>query len=301
MKKKRQKHNYTSELELKSLLIRLKNRKVGYGDEKNNDKINKYIKLFNKINDKKYSKESNLTQKKNILKYKIKDKVVALSEECYLNTESYERFGQIILLMISKVLTKPNFSGYTYRDDFFSDAIHKILKYHHNFNHKMISQRSGTVVNSFAYISQIIHNSVIYIINTKKKEQINIKKQVSMEIIDHNLNIKDHEHCLKSSYYSEEYLDSIEEVREIIIEDLDLIEEVSEDFDGDEDSTIYYPLVDFIDELDLDNQKTVIYYPATYRISMDEYNDLQPHLKSNLSIIRMKPIKEIEEEEEIDA
>ncbi|MCK5535521.1 MAG: hypothetical protein KAI79_01775 [Bacteroidales bacterium] len=297
MKKKRQKHNYTSELELKSLLIRLKNRKANRGDEKNNVKINKYIRLFNKINDKKYAKELNLTQKKNTLKYKIKDKVIKLSEECHIDTESYERFGQIILLMISKVLTKPNFSGYTYRDDFFSDAIHKILKYLHNFDHTKISERSGTLVNSFAYISQIIHNSVIYIINTKKKEQINIKKQVSTEIIDHNLNIKDHDHHTAQTYYHDEYVYEYEHVREIIIEDLDLIEEVSEEVE-DEDSTIYYPLVDFIADLDLDDQKTIIYYPSDYRISMDEYNDLKPYLKSKLSIIRIKePKPELPEED----
>lgn len=268
MKPERTKHNYTSEIELKSLLIRIKNKKdesLDYSQE-NNRKINKYILLFNKINNKKYANE--LIQKRNIVKYKIKDKIIELSETCTIDTESYENFGRIVLLMIKNILTKPNFSGYTYRDDFYSDAIHKILKYLHNFNHKMISERSGQLVNSFAYISQIIHNSVLFIINTKKKEQLNIKNRVSMEIVDHNLNVKDYDKISKSTLYLDELNEKTQEETVIYIEYI-------------EDT-----LVDYIINLDLDGlSKTKLFYPHDYYISMDEYNELKPYLK-NISIIK---------------
>ena len=124
-------HNYTSELELKSLLIRIKNKRAGMVCSKDNRRINKYIKWHTKINETKHANP----KKKKALKTHLKAKIVSLSEQTSVDTPSYERFGEIILLMIRKILTKPQFSGYTYKDDFYSDAIFKILKYLDNFNH----------------------------------------------------------------------------------------------------------------------------------------------------------------------
>ena len=71
--------------------------------------------------------------------------------------------------MIKKILTKPQFSGYSFKDDFYSDASYKILKYIHNFDHTKTSKITGLHVNAFSYVSQIIHNSIIYIIGEHKK------------------------------------------------------------------------------------------------------------------------------------
>lgn len=265
--KKRQKHNYTSELELKSLLIRVKNKNSEKGTLKHNRKINKYVKLYVKINALKYPKGKDrvdLITKKNSLKVKLKAKIIELSEGTRIDKDSYENFGAIILLMIKSILTKPNFSGYTYRDDFYSDAVHKILKYLHNFDHTKISERSGTFVNSFAYISQIIHNSVIFIINSKKREQVNIKNQVSTEILNHNLCIKDYESHNTSTYEDTKQVVKVFEYQEL--EDLiECIKEIREDFTG----------------------KVLIKYPKDYRISLEEYDRLKPHLKdTNIERLR---------------
>lgn len=267
MKKERYKHNYTSEMELKSLLIRVKNKNFNKDieDTKHNKRINKYIILFNKLNDKKY-KDSEITTRKNDIKRRIKYKIIKLSEVTKVDDKSYNRFGEIILLMIKKILTKPQFSGYTYRDDFYSDAIHKILKYLHNFDHTLISEISGTEVNAFAYISQIIHNSVLYIINTKNKELNEIKKQTQAGFFNAALSSIDMKYLEQQKMNESKYVSGFEKVddkREIFLTLKDIQK--------------YDSLYNYIIENELENVK--IKY-TDYRISMDEYNLLKPLLKT---------------------
>ena len=265
-KEPRQKHNYTSELELKSLLIRIKNSREHDFSEKYNKRINKYILWHTRINNKKYDNPT----KRNIVKSKLKEKAVQLSTECNVDKISYERFGEILLLMVKNILKKPQFSGYTYRDDFYSDAVYKILKYLGNFNHELISVITGQQVNSFAYISQIIHNSILFIINIKKKENENLRKQVSMEMVNHNLTLKNTDEVFESKYLTKFEIEESEEIHldEIRISLLEEIKQMKFNEDG--------------------KHKYDIYYPRDYRISFEEYNDLKPYLKGKISIIRKK-------------
>lgn len=270
-KPEKTKHNYTSELELKSLLIRIKNKRNGIIDEKDNLKINKYIKWHTAVNNKKYDFPS----KRNITKAKLKDKIVVLSEGTCVDRESYERFGEIILLMIKNILKKPTFSGYTYKDDFYSDAVYKILKYLHNFDHKMISDRTGQPVNAFAYISQYIHNSILFIINTKKKEQENIRKQISMEHLNHDFQIKESDYRLLNLY---DERSAKEEQERQIVETIHL-------------KKIKTTLIDELKKLDEEIDRVTrlnLYYPKDYSITFDEYNDLQHMLRGKVSIMRAK-------------
>lgn len=264
---KRQKHLYTSELELKSLIIRIKNKNSEYS-AKNNSKINRYIKLFGDLNKKKY-KDGAINIKKNNLKYKVYNKVVLLSECTKIDRSSNERFGEIILLMIKSILTKPNFSGYTYKTDFYSDAIYKILKYMHNFNHNLISKISGKKVNAFAYISQIIFNSIIHIINTKKAEREKIKKRIKNEISSKGLPMYTNEY--NTSTISDEYLYAKDDIKEFKLSLKDnipqKIKEISEEYKN------------------IKNIKIIIYYPATGSLTIDDYNFIKPYLK-NVSVLR---------------
>lgn len=264
--KKRQKHNYTSELELKSLLIRIKNDRANILNTKNNKKINKYIAWHTAMNAKKYDAPA----KRNIVKNNVKVKIVELSENTSVDKQSYERFGEIILLMIKNILTKPQFSGYTYKDDFYSDAIYKILKYLHNFDHTLISERSGIEVNAFAYISQIIHNSVLFILNSKKKEAEMIQKQVDMEHLNHNLELAIYETHVDTAY-TKNY-DTENSITEIIVL-----------------KTVQTDLVNELKKLEHEIervQKLEVHYPADYRITFDEYNILKDMLKGKISIVR---------------
>jgi len=266
--RKKIKHNYTSELELKSLLIRIKNKGEDKGTPKDNVKINKYVKWHTAINNKKYAAPA----KRNIVKKRIKAKIVQLSESTCVDEKSYEQFGAIILLMIKKILTKPQFSGYTYKDDFYSDAIYKMLKYLNNYDHTLISIRTNQPVNAFAYISQIIHNSILYIIKTKKKESDNLKKLITFERLSHNVPV----HVYK--WGADDKVYDFKPKQTMIIEDVFLHE-------------IKTSLVDEIVKLEDDIDKVSrmnITYPADYVISFDEYSELKHLLKGKITITRFE-------------
>lgn len=162
---KRMSHDYTNEVELKSLAIREKNKKLNLGivDDNLNKEINNKIKEFIK------TKNSDL-----------KNEIISLSEKVQISEESHSKFGELILLMIKKILTKPNFSGYSYADDFCSDSCYRVLKYIHNFDHTLKSKINGQYVSCFSYITQIIHNSIIAIINEKNKNEKNIEEYIKM-------------------------------------------------------------------------------------------------------------------------
>jgi hypothetical protein len=281
----RQKHDYTSELELKSLLIRLNNwkkiksltpgiHKVSVKDERNNNKINRYIILHTKINNIQDIFEKEYKQKLVTLRKKLKEVVIDLSEKTPIDKFSYEAFGSILILMIKNILKKPNFSGYSYKDDFYSDSIHKVLKYSHNFDHKLISDRTGVEVNSFSYISQIIHNSVVYIIKQKAKEQENIKDVISLEIIYGEIDLRSiHK---KSDAVKHSQIEELEQVK-IKVESLEytslleIIKKIHSEVEEDEE---------------LKKTQFTIEYPKTYLITFEEYDIIKPFLKGNINIVR---------------
>jgi len=174
-KQKSIKHNYTNELELKTLIIRINNAKKDIGVPDKNKRIDELVNTFAALNEKAYVKQSLDPKRRAHIKSIIKERAIEDSVQTAATQAEEERLGNIIILMTKHILTKPKFSGYTYKDDFYSDASYKILKYLHNFNHTLISERTGVQVNSFAYISQIIHNSIVYIIKKQKKENQKVR------------------------------------------------------------------------------------------------------------------------------
>lgn len=180
------KHNYTNELELKSLIIRIQTARKAKGtfgssktitddSEKSvseNRKINKYIEWFIAI-----QKMPGTAKTKKVSEH-LRNIVIAKSEVTPVDHKNYEKFGEIIMEMVRHILTKQQFRGYTYYDDFMSDSVYKILKYLDNFDHKIVSRRTGEPVKAFAYVSQIIQNSIIFVITRNKKEQDFIKSVI---------------------------------------------------------------------------------------------------------------------------
>lgn len=202
--KPRMTHHYTDELELKSLLIRLKNSRVLDDEEKgilqtedevqwlrdlkkrgfserlnsfiNND-IKRYIKIKHNLkNYEEKQKSINQPERLRNIQSVLKERIIKNSERTLCDRVSKEQFGQIVILMVKNILRKPNFSMLEYHDQFYSDQSDKIFRYLNNFDHTKISERSGYQVNAFQYISQIIHNSIIFIINQRKKEKEKIKE-----------------------------------------------------------------------------------------------------------------------------
>ena len=264
-KPKKTKHNYTSEIELKSLLIRIKNKRAGIGTLEENNRINRYVRWHTDISRSKYDD----AKQKSRVRSQLKDKIVSLSEATTVDQVSYERFGAIILLMIEKILTKPNFSGYTYHDEFYSDAIHKILKYLHNFNHNLKSKRTGQPVNAFAYISQIIHNSVIYVINSKKKERDNFNKLKEIEEAKHEYGIANHEI----------YVDTHGADRETMNEHDVVLETIEGDLLSEIDALKH--LLPYVDQLN-------VFIPHDYIITCEDYHALKALLNGKVSLMGSK-------------
>lgn len=269
-RKSRQKHDYTCELELKSLLIREKNSKLELQNNsiRTNKRINELINLFVKLNTDKFQKSLN-SKKVKSLQNKIKDTIIKRSELVSIDRNSHERFGEIILLMIKNILKKPNFSGYSWKEDFYSDATYRVLKYLHNFNHTKTSEKTGQSVNAFSYISQIIHNSIVYIINTNNQE-IDITDKLS-QTEGEELGIEKVKTLDKTSIS--------EKINEkFIIQKQDL-----------SNTSLFNLLSEFVDSSNYDKDFNYSFeYPKDYLISLDEFAKLRDILKGNISIIKAK-------------
>ena len=198
------------------------------------------------------------------LKKLLREYIVKIAERNIIDKISYERFGELVLLIIKNILKKPKFSGYTYRDDFYSDSTDKIFRYLKNFNHTMISKITGQQVNSFSYLSQYVHNSIIFIINTKNTEKAEVEKYVNT----YNENIR-------LLYNESEYIQKDKEFNLYI-------------------SKIKKTLFD--DILDLTNEYNNfnilnLFYPEDYKISLNEYKklkDLNTLLNKTIRIQRSK-------------
>lgn len=82
--------------------------------------------------------------------------------------------GKCVYQIATRLATKPNFSGYTYKDDMISDGIENCLQYMHNFD----PEKSQ---NPFAYFTQIIWFAFLRRIQKEKKQMyIRFKSSQSM-------------------------------------------------------------------------------------------------------------------------
>ena len=83
--------------------------------------------------------------------------------------------GMCIFQIAKRLATKPNFSGYSYKEDMISDGIENCLLYINNFN----PEKSQ---NPFAYFTQIIWYAFLRIIQ-KEKKQMYIRFKSSQSLI----------------------------------------------------------------------------------------------------------------------
>jgi len=82
--------------------------------------------------------------------------------------------GKCIFQIATRLATKPNFSGYSYKEDMISDGIENCLQYINNFN----PEKSQ---NPFAYFTQIIWYAFLRRIQKEKKQMyIRFKSSQSM-------------------------------------------------------------------------------------------------------------------------
>lgn len=110
--------------------------------------------------------------------------------------------GQSILLICNNLAKKPNFSGYTYKQDMISDGIIDCVAAVDNFNPDKTN-------NPFAYFTQIAWNAFIRRIH-KEKKQTYIKHKNYENSVLHEEHWDHSTPQLKSNEYSDEVVRSYE-------------------------------------------------------------------------------------------
>lgn len=115
--------------------------------------------------------------------------------------------GTCIFQIATRLATKPNFSGYSYKDDMISDGIENCLLYIDNFN----AEKSQ---NPFAYFTQIIWYAFLRRIQ-KEKKQMYIKFKSSQHMLtlgetytgDDNLELQ----LTSSAEYMNDFIEDFED------------------------------------------------------------------------------------------
>lgn len=113
-----------------------------------------------------------------------------------------EYIGQSILLICNNLAKKPNFSGYTYKQDMISDGIIDCIAAVDNFNPDKTN-------NPFAYFTQIAWNAFLRRIQ-KEKKQTYIKHKNYENNVLHEENWEHSTPQLKTNEYSDEVVRSYE-------------------------------------------------------------------------------------------
>ena len=103
-------------------------------------------------------------------KRRIRDELTDAAVATYVPNDGNE-FGEMIIRMTEGVVSRPQFSGYSFKDEMKSLAIQHILLYTNKFDPYRTSNITGARVNAFAYISQIIFNACIATINNFNRDQ----------------------------------------------------------------------------------------------------------------------------------
>lgn len=125
-------------------------------------------------------------------KYYVTNKELLVEIKTYLEEDVItERLGKMILQIANGVASKPNFSGYTWREDMVSEGVLTVLKYMKNFDPEKSS-------NPFSYFTMIIYNAFIQYLNQQKKHS-----KIKNRLFDsqNNINENNEEYLSKAINY----------------------------------------------------------------------------------------------------
>jgi DNA-directed RNA polymerase specialized sigma subunit len=112
--------------------------------------------------------------------------------------------GEAIILICNNLAKKPNFSGYTYKEDMINDGIMDCIAAVDNFDPDKTN-------NPFAYFTQIAWNAFVRRIHKEKKQTyIKHKNYENTFLLDRYEEVT-HATQLKSNEYSAEIVKSFEE------------------------------------------------------------------------------------------
>ena len=104
------------------------------------------------------------------------------------------RLGEMFMILATRYATKPNFSGYTYKDEMISHALVACIASVNKFN-----TEKGD--NPFAYYTRVIHTAFLQILNKEKRHQ-NIRDKA---LIEADMNPSYNYDGGKSELYKEEH------------------------------------------------------------------------------------------------
>ena len=93
--------------------------------------------------------------------------------KCQENDEISDKLGKMFMILARRYATKPNFAGYSYKDEMISHGVVACVASLHKFN-----AEKGN--NPFAYYTSIIHNAFIQILN-REKNQHNIRDELLIQ------------------------------------------------------------------------------------------------------------------------
>lgn len=154
-------------------------------------KIEKDKKLRHYIdNEKLYKEMATYSSQMKIYKEKCE------KNEDYPRPKMSEYIGTSILLIAERLSSRPNFCGYTYKDEMISDGVENCLVYAHNFNPEISK-------NAFAYLTQIIYYAFLRRIS-REKEQFYTKMCL---VRDSDIDGKFRNRLIKNYAEQGEYLD----------------------------------------------------------------------------------------------
>ncbi len=110
--------------------------------------------------------------------------------------------GQCLLQISNRLATKPNFSGYTYKEEMISDGIENCLQYIDNFN-------PDKSKNPFAYFTQIIYFAFIRRIQKEKKQTYIKHKAFEKSVVFNEMVVtqdgKHHSDPIQDSSFAQEF------------------------------------------------------------------------------------------------
>ena len=192
----------------------------------------------------------------------IRNRIRDLSTVTFTDRDQ-DIFGGLITEMMDKMLTRPNFSGYTYKNEMKSLATEYIIKYTTKFDSYRTSKITGQYASAFTYISTIIFNAYVATIIKHNKELKKAKEdfQETQKLIHRDPN---------HSTYGEDFSTPD---KEVVFHHIDTT------------------LFDNIKMITMDEDDILVKYPPKYKITIDEYNEITEYTKEKnvcLSLVRME-------------
>lgn len=215
----------------------------------------------------------------------LKDSLIIEQQDLFSKgyVEKYPKtnFGQMVLDIVRHRAMTSKFASYTYRDEFLSNAIEKIMSYSiNNFDENYVNPKTGVPSKAFSYITEIASRAFVAVINDMKAENEMLNEYLSLDSVYQHLseNHKNGEMFVNSPTKSKQ-----EEPKDTHSIELDLKWEDGLTFEDKRYSTLYELLLEY------ENHKLKVIYPNEYKIDIEEYSKINSLKFEYINIVQLKP------------